>query len=377
MIMMNTANRHFIVELYFQSKMDNSTQISNTSELGVKNEDFFEELYSDTNLKRITIIFFFAGTILSIIFETGIIWYERNGDHSYRTVLNQLFSTISWFVICYTFLVYIPEGIRYLIGPLNQTWCGIHTFVKNFLVCCFLLASDSIVSLRYLLIFKWTRISVFDDNFLATFLQLSILVVSSWMTLIEHMSTRNIPLNYYLCTGKVPPEHSKSTLEGYHPEKYNTTVLIVFVSFLLHVFTAAKIFFYQRKLEKLSNNIELGQLDGTATENDRTGNQRRLAWGNNQPNQVRKTSNISKSMADLTTQLLCLTFLLAVSITDLVMNKTKPTDLNQYRNRWLVYFNHVLVFSFGAIGICGQYYARNTAMRNAIWRNIRNMIQIK
>ena len=107
--------------------MDNSSQVSNTTELDVKTEDFFVELYSDTNLKRVTIILFFVGTVLGVIFETGIIWYERNGDHNYRTVLNQLFSTISWFVICYTFLVYIPEGIRYLIGPLNLTWCGIYT----------------------------------------------------------------------------------------------------------------------------------------------------------------------------------------------------------------------------------------------------------
>ena len=154
-----------MVKLYFQPKMENSAQLSNTTEHGVKNEDFFEELYSDTNLKLTTIIFFFAGIVFGIIFETGIIWYERNGDHNYRTVLNQLFSTTSWIVICYTIFVYIPEGIRYLIGPLNQIWCGIHTFVKNFLVCCFLLASDSIICLRYLLIFKWTRISVFDDNF--------------------------------------------------------------------------------------------------------------------------------------------------------------------------------------------------------------------
>ena len=43
--------------------MDSSTQISNTSELGVRNDDFVEQLYSDTNLKRITIIFFFAGIV--------------------------------------------------------------------------------------------------------------------------------------------------------------------------------------------------------------------------------------------------------------------------------------------------------------------------
>ena len=119
--------------------MDNSTQISITSELGVKNEDFFEDLYSNTNLKRITIIFFFAGTV----------------------------------------------GISIKI--------------------------------------------------LASSLKLGLFGTREMETTTTELS---IPLNYYLCTGKVPLEHIKSTLESYRPEKFNTMPLIVFVSFLLHVLTA-------------------------------------------------------------------------------------------------------------------------------------------
>ena len=110
-------------------------------------EDFFKEMYSDSGMKRMTIWIFFFGSILGIILPVGIIWYERNGYHNYRTVLNQLFSTVAWITISYIVLVYIPEGIRYLIGPLPSTFCDLHHFLKNFLVCCFMLLFDGIICL--------------------------------------------------------------------------------------------------------------------------------------------------------------------------------------------------------------------------------------
>ena len=33
------------------------------------------------------------------IWQSGIIWYERNVNHNFRTVINQIFSTIFWIVI--------------------------------------------------------------------------------------------------------------------------------------------------------------------------------------------------------------------------------------------------------------------------------------
>ena len=57
--------------------------------------DFFQEMYSDSILKQLTMVLFVTGASLGLALEFGIIWYEKNGDHRYRTVINQLFSTIS------------------------------------------------------------------------------------------------------------------------------------------------------------------------------------------------------------------------------------------------------------------------------------------
>ena len=323
----------------------------------VNNEDFFKELYSDTGLKRITIAFFFLGSVLIVILESGIIWYERNGNHNYRTVFNQLFATISWIAIGYTLLAFVPQGIRYLVGPLNDTWCGIHIFIKHFFFCCFLLASNCVIGLRYLFIFKWKQVSVFDDDLITFFLQLSILVLSFWMTLAKLTTTRKMPLNYFICTGKKPTE----------PREIASGLLVI-LSVLLHIFVFIKIFVHQRQLEKRTQNIELGRMNNSTEENNIFGQQRRLAWVNSQQNRASKFSNMPKSMADLTTQLLCLTFLLVAIIIHFMMNKTDPADLNKYQNRWIVYFNQLITFAIGASGICIQYYVRNSAMRTFLWR---------
>ena len=350
------------------------TQSCNSTQCINENEDFFEELYSDTGLKNLTIFFFFVGSILTVILECGIIWYERNGDNNYRTVLNQLFATLSWITIMYSLLAFVPEGIRYLIGPLNKKFCGIHIFVKNLLLNSFMLASDLIIGLRCLFIFKWTRISVFNDDLMALFLQLSIVTLSLWMTFVKLVSVGKMPLNYFMCVGRHPNDQEKDQSSSSITKKYDTTALLVIASFLLHIFAAAKIFKYQRQLEKRTKNIEIGRMNASALENDRIGAQG-IAWTNHQEHRPAKSSIVPRSMADLLTQLLCLTLLVAVVSVDIAMNKTDPADLNKYQNRWLVYLDQIIAFSFGVSGICVQYYARNRAMRNAIWRNIRAPFQ--
>ena len=125
-----------------------------------------------------------------------------------------------------------------MIGPLNEIWCGIHIFMRNVLLCCFIFTSDSIIVLRYLFVFKWTRISVFDDNIMALFLQMSIFALSFWVALVKMISVGKMPLNYYMCIGKYPYDHETGYSGTSSVNKYNTTALLVLVSFLLQ-FTMA------------------------------------------------------------------------------------------------------------------------------------------
>ena len=335
--------------------------------------DFFEELYSESVFKQVTIGIFFFGSIVGSILLVGIVWYERNGPHRYRTVLNQLFSTISWVSICYLLLVYVPEGTRYLIGPLPETFCDFHHSVKNFFTCCVTLAFDAIICLKYVIIFKWGRFSVFDDNFIVIFLKMSIFGLSFWMTLIKRMSVGRRSLNYFMCAGKNPNDmHDEDSTEPISTQ-YDTTGFLVLVSFLLHIIISVKIFVYEHRMEKRTRRVELGRMNsGISNDNNQ---ERKVAWEENKENSTRRNSNLSKSMVDLTTLILCLAFLSVAAIITKIMNRTNPKELNLYENRWLAYFNQVIFVSFGILGICFQYYAKNATLRNLIWRNLKALIQ--
>jgi hypothetical protein len=137
---------------------------------------------------------------------------------------------------------------------------------------------------------------------------------------------------------------------------------------MLHIgvfFCLTKIFLYQRTTEKKSNHIELGRMDTTHNDGERKEDNK---W---KDNKAQKASNLPKSMADLTTQILCLIFALICSIVNIVITGKTPDEFNEYRNRWLPYFSQIIAFALAMLGISAQYYAKNMSLPRAIWRNLR------
>ena len=337
-------------------------------------KDFFEGLYSNTVLKQITIAIFFIGSITGILFEAGIIWYERHGNHRYRTAINQLFSTISWLVVVYILFVYIPEGVRYLVGPLDMTYCEIHNFLKNFLWSCMILTSDCIILLRYTFVFKWAKVAAVNDDLIARIFQVTILLLSFWTTAVKKMSVGQMPLNYFMCAGKNPNEdHINKSSASIHG-KFDSVSILIGLSLVLHVFVYAKIFLYQRKIERKIQSIQLGCINGL--EENLNQRQRNTAWSNDAGcwGPVDKLSNLPKSMADLTTQILCLIAHIIMAILVRVMNQMEPSNLNEYEHRWIVYVNQIVNVAAAGVFVHGLYYARNISVSKTIWRNIKGKL---
>ena len=335
-----------------------------TSTISVE-EDFFRILYSDTPLKQATIAVFFIATIFGLLLESGIIWYERNGNHRYRTVINQLFSTISWFVIWYILLVYIPDGVRYLNGPLNATFCSVHLFFKNGLTNCIVLTLDSIILLRYLFIFKISNFGFVNDDLVATFFQIAIFLLSMWMALVKMMSVGKMPLNYFMCSGKNPLVDSDDGIEKTPTiQKFDTTSILVLISFMLNIFAFVKIFHYKRNMERRTENIQLGRINPTVAIEGSVSlvNERKVA----------RTSTMPKSMADLTTQILCMVFLIIPQIMiGIAISQIGPVNLNDYKHRWLTYYIQIIGVALSILVISVQYYIKNSTLTKAIWRNIK------
>ena len=341
--------------------------------MDLTNDDFFGGLYDDTLQKRITISIFFIGAFVGLVSEMGIIWYERHGNHQYRTVINQLFATISWLVVGYILFVYIPDGIRYLIGPLNATFCDIHHFLKNFFWSCTILTLDCIIALRYIFIFKWTKVATVNDDLIANILQLTIVLASVWAAGVKRISIGRMPMNYFMCTGKDP----NTEYTGYSnymsvPIKLETTSIMVCVSFILHLTVYTKIFWYQRKMEKKMQKIQLGCINSSEANADQ-----KMAWANETCHltPVDKFSRMPKSMADLTTQISALGVHVIMAILILIMNQTEPIKLNDYSKRWIVYINQIIGVAAASVFVHAFYYVRNTTLSKFIWRIIKERWQ--
>ena len=78
-----------------------------------------------------------------------------------------------------------------------------------------------------------------------------------------------------------------------------------------------------------------------------------------------------KSMADLTTQFLCLMLNLIFVIVHLIMNQIEPKELNAPENRWLAYYIQIIGVTVTILGISCQYYLKNRSLLRSIWRSIK------
>ena len=347
---------------------NNTTHLTDVQHNSTTENDFFKELYSDSGLKQATVGIFYTGALFGLILELGIIWYERGGGNQrYRTTINQLFSTLSWIVVSYIIFVYIPEGIRFQAGPQNATFCHLQTFLKNFFPASFVLTLDSIILLRYIFIFKISNFAVINDDFIARFIQITVLLLSIWIAVVNRLSIGRMQLSYFMCSGEDPSQGQVEDPPDTIIRKYEALGLLVVASFIFNVCVFIKIFLYQRKMEQSTQNIELGRMNPFQNEVPH------IAWAD--PDKRNVKSNVPKSMIDLTTQILVLIFQVTFGAMVLVRYGIEPLDLNKYENRWLTYYLQIIGAAVAILGISIIYYIKNDSLPKAIWRAIKDQIK--
>ena len=233
-------------------------------------------------------------------------------------------------------------------------------FLKNVFTACIVLTLDLTIILRYIFIFKIPNFAVINDDQLSAFFQITILVVGVWMAGVKRMSVGRMPMNYFMCAGKDPSkEYGENAVVT---KKFDPNCILVVVSIIIDIFALAKIFLYRRKMEKGTQNIELGQLNNQAPADQR----RNEGWNQNKD---KKIINIPKSMVDLTTYLLCIIINLIFWIAIVAIGQIEPSKLNKYENRWLAYFIQIIGVAIAILGIALQYYMRNFSAFKKIWKN--------
>ena len=144
-----------------------------TSEL-----DFYEDFYAANLNSPVTIILFLYGLVTGIAAPISVIWFERNCGNNFRTVLNQMMATASWYCLMYTLLVYIPGGLRFVYGPFGETFCNIHILTKDTLWPGLILTEDVMILLRYIFVFHFKNFGIINDDLVARILNLSIVTIA-------------------------------------------------------------------------------------------------------------------------------------------------------------------------------------------------------
>ena len=147
----------------------------NNSTLSI-NTDFYTFLTENSFAKVLFLTFSFSATAILPILLLSIIWYEKYGTDTRRTLINKFASSCCWCAIEYLIFVQTSDNIRYVFGPWPKWFCFMIRIVKSAIFFQLFLFIDLIVLSRYVYIFHLKNPAAFDDNFWAFFLNL-------WVTL--------------------------------------------------------------------------------------------------------------------------------------------------------------------------------------------------
>ena len=328
--------------------------------------DFFQGVYSNTSFSPITFLVFLIGVTIGILGPVSIIWYERNCDNRFRTVLNQLFARSAWYLLAYTILVYIPEGARFIHGPFGEMYCDFHVFLRNILWVATLLTLDCIVIIRYVFIFTLKNFAVICDDVLAMFFNLAILLIAIWGSFVKRVTPGNQPITYFLCTGLDPNENGGDGHFLNTPQKYNTGRIIVAMSFLLHFVLVPRVLYYQLVTVRNQQPIQLGTLENEGSNDDSDGS-RPSRKGTN----TLKSLNSNRTILDMATQLTFLISLGVIGVAVLNSEIVEPRKMNLDEYKYIPFT--ILIYGpfTGYLAIHTILFTRNVAMRQRLWRKMK------
>ena len=328
--------------------------------------DFFQGVYSNTSFTPITILVFLLGVIIGTFGPVSIIWYERNCDNRFRTVLNQMFARSAWYLLAYTIIVYIPEGARFLVGPYSELYCDFHVFFRNILWVAILLTLDCIVLLRYVFVFSLKNFAVISDDVLAMFFNLAILLIAIWGSFVKRVTPGNLPISYFLCCGKDPNENGGDGHYLNTPQKYNTGRIIIAMSFLLHFVMVPRVLYYQLKTVRDQQPLQLGTLENEGSNNNSDG-----------PRSTRKRINTLKNLnnnatiLDMATQITFLVSLCIIAVAIINSEHLEPRMMNLDEYKYIPFTIQIYGPFVGFLAIHTILFTRNVAMRQRLWRKIR------
>ena len=152
----------------------------------------------------------------------------------------------------YSYFIIFTDAIRFIIGPMNLSYCFIKTIWRSYYATSSLLYFDLIAIVRYVFIFHLKNPSAFRDDFWIVFINAWIMGASlifnfAWFYKADHQI-----INYYMCTGTDPTEDFKKPLKLY--------AAVEIGSLLVHLLVYLRIAVYKFGLAEPTKAVGMSQV---------------------------------------------------------------------------------------------------------------------
>ena len=292
--------------------------------------DYFAHLFSD-HLTSMYIFLAFAilSTMVCPLALYCVIWFERFGSDSKRTLLNMLASLGCWSLIEFIIFVEIPEILRHFIGPLNSILCFFLQTDRSRIYNDLLLQLDAMAIVRYISIFWLKNPAGINDDFWIVFINLFIKMLGAITMFAWHFLAPRQPLGYYICSGQNPIEDYKKPIKFYAVAEIFTLILQITVNLKINLF--------KKKVTLVEGNI-------------RHKNQK----------------SITSRKIDYAVNIYIFITLLNI----LKLTPTRPEDLHKYPNYLLLYYRSLAMPGIGAILLFSVYFIRHSSLRRLIFEKL-------
>ena len=331
--------------------------------------DYFENFYSTYASSPTTVCVYIVGLVTGILGPISVIWYERNCGNRFRTVINQIFSATHWYLLLYTLLVYLPDGIRFLYGPYGETFCNIHGFIQNVLWASTLLSVDTMLVLRYIFVFHMRNFAVVNDDLLARILNLSIWTISVWGYVVRRLTPGNIGMFYQMCSGMDP----NAGIEGGNHlgvlTKYRSVRVIEVVSFALHLIMIPRFLYYRMNTKRNERPITLGTVEVQRAQNSPEGEG---ALASNQ-NKTVKPNNKTTSLFGLMSQFTSFAIVSGIGITALFSHVFELGQYNLEEYHWIPLLRLIYCPVIAMISSAIVVFTKNSGVRESLWRKVKSI----
>ena len=140
------------------------------------NEIFFKELDEPRLSKTIFITISVILSVLCILGYFGIVWFERFGSDLKRIAINRIMSSLSWTVIVWYIAAQPLDICLYFYRPLPELFCFGLSLLKHALIVQCILFYDSIIIVRFVLIFCLKAPQNFKDDFWYCYINFGIII---------------------------------------------------------------------------------------------------------------------------------------------------------------------------------------------------------